>query len=136
MDGARIESVTGFQLTTYQRHTVKAKIYADCSGDSILAPLTGASYRIGREAKSEFGEEFGIDKSDRRTMGSSLLIQARETDHKVEFTPPDWAYDFPDDEALNHKPHECLLKPHTNFYWIELGGMADTMRARRGQLGA
>ena len=127
MDGARIASVTGFQLTTYQRHTVKAKIYADCSGDSILAPLTGASYRIGREAKSEFGEEFGIEKADRRTMGSSLLIQARETDHKVEFTPPDWAYDFPDDEALNHKPHECLLKPHTNFYWIELGGMADTI---------
>ena len=127
MDGARIASVTGFQLTTYQRHTVKAKIYADCSGDSILAPLTGASYRIGREAKSEFGEEFGIEKADRRTMGSSLLIQARETDHKVEFTPPSWAYDFPDDEALNHKPHECLLKPHTNFYWIELGGMADTI---------
>jgi hypothetical protein len=127
MDGARIASVTGFQLTTYQRHTVKAKIYADCSGDSILAPLTGASYRIGREAKSEFGEEFGIEKADRRTMGSSLLIQARETEHKVEFTPPDWAYDFPDDEALNHKPHECLLKPHTNFYWIELGGMADTI---------
>ena len=127
MDGARIESVTGFQLTTYQRHTVKAKIYADCSGDSILAPLTGASYRIGREAKSEFGEEFGVEKADRRTMGSSLLIQARETDHKVSFTPPDWAYDFPADEALNHKPHECLLKPHTNFYWIELGGMADTI---------
>ena len=127
MDGARIASVTGFQLTTYQRHTVRAKIFADCSGDSILAPLTGAAYRVGREAKSEFGEEFGIEKADRRTMGSSLLIQARETDHKVAFTPPSWAYDFPDDEALNHKPHECLLKPHTNFYWIELGGMADTI---------
>ena len=127
MDGARIKSVTGFQLTTYQRHVVKAKIFADCSGDSILAPLTGAAYRVGREAKSEFGEEFGIEKSDRKTMGSSLLIQARETDHKVEFTPPEWAYDFPDDESLNHKPHECLLKPHTNFYWIELGGEANTI---------
>ena len=127
MDGAKIKSVTGFQLTTYQRHTVKAKIFADCSGDSILAPLTGAAYRVGREAKSEFGEEFGIEKADRKTMGSSLLIQARETDHKVEFTPPEWAYDFPDDESLNHKPHECLLKPHTNFYWIELGGEANTI---------
>ena len=127
MDGARIMSVTGFQTTTQQRHTVRAKIFADCSGDSILAPLTGASFRVGREAKDEFGEEWGLDKADRRTMGSSLLIQARETDHKVEFSPPPWAYDFPDDEALNHKPHECLLKPHTNFYWIELGGEADTI---------
>ena len=127
MNGARIESVTGFQLTTYQRHTVRARIFADCSGDSILAPLTGAAYRVGREARSEFGEEFGIESADRKTMGSSLLIQARETDHKVEFTPPSWAYDFPDDESLNHKPHDCLLKPHTNFYWIELGGEADTI---------
>ena len=127
MDCARIESVTGFQLTTYQRHTVRAKIFADCSGDSILAPLTGAAYRVGREAKSEFGEEFGIESADRKTMGSSLLIQARETDHKVAFAPPAWAYDFPDDESLNHKPHDCLLKPHTNFYWIELGGEANTI---------
>jgi hypothetical protein len=127
MDGARIASVTGFQLTTYQKHKVRAKIFADCSGDSILAPLTGAAYRVGREAKSEFGEEFGLEDADRKTMGSSLLVQARETDHKVEFTPPPWAYDFPDDEALNHKPHQCLLKPHTNFYWIELGGEADTI---------
>jgi len=127
MDGARIESVTGFQLTTYQRHTVRAKIFADCSGDSILAPLTGASYRVGREAKSEFGEEFGIEKADRKTMGSSLLLQARETDRKVEFKPPEWAYSFPDDDALNHKPHNCLLKPHTNFYWIEIGGEANTI---------
>ena len=127
MDGARIVSVTGFQSTTQQRHTVRAKIFADCSGDSILAPLTGASFRVGREAKAEFGEEWGLEHADRRTMGSSLLIQARETDHKVEFSPPPWAYSFPDDEALNHKPHECLLKPHTNFYWIEIGGEADTI---------
>ena len=57
----------------------------------------------------------------------SLRYLTRETDHKVAFTPPDWAYDFPDDEAMNHKPHECLLKPHTNFYWVELGGEADTI---------
>ena len=122
-----ILSVTGFQPTTQRRHKVRAKIFADCSGDSILAPLTGAEHRVGREAKAEFGEEFGIPEADRRTMGSSLLIQARETDHPVAFTPPPWAYSFPDDEALNHKPHECLLKPHTNFYWIELGGEADTI---------
>ena len=127
MDGARIVSVTGFQSTTQRRHKVRAKIFADCSGDSILAPLTGASFRVGREAKSETGEEFALPKADRRTMGSSLLIQARETDHPVAFTPPPWAYSFPDDEALNHKPHECLLKPHTNFSWIELGGEADTI---------
>ena len=68
--------------------------------NSFLAPLTGASFRVGREAKAEFDEEFGLDEADRRTMGSSLLIQARETDHPVAFTPPPWAYVFPDDDCF------------------------------------
>ena len=45
----RIQSVRGFQLTTYTFHTVTARYFADCSGDSILAPLSGAIYRVGRE---------------------------------------------------------------------------------------
>ena len=56
MDGNRIVSVSAWQSTTYTWITVKAKLFADCSGDSILAPLTGAQYRHGRESKEEFGE--------------------------------------------------------------------------------
>ncbi|MBE6553643.1 MAG: FAD-dependent oxidoreductase, partial [Ruminococcaceae bacterium] len=47
MDGSSIVSITGFQLTTYKWHTVNAKLFADCSGDSILAELTGAEYMVG-----------------------------------------------------------------------------------------
>ena len=128
MDGKKILSVTGFQLTTYTFFTVKAKIFADCSGDSILAPLSGAEYSVGREAKDEHNEEFGLDVADRRTMGMSLMIQARETDHLCTFTPPAWAYTFKTDEEMNNKPHDCLNKINTNFYWIELGGEMDTIR--------
>ena len=42
--------VSGYQMTTQTFFDVKSKYYADCSGDSILAPLTGAEYRIGRES--------------------------------------------------------------------------------------
>lgn len=49
MKGREISTVTGWQLTTQTYHRVQAKIFADCSGDSILAPLTGAAYRMGRE---------------------------------------------------------------------------------------
>ena len=59
----------GFQLTTYQRHTVKAKIYADCSGDSILAPLTGASYRVGREAKSFLSSAHQYERQGSEAVG-------------------------------------------------------------------
>lgn len=121
-----IKSVKGFQLTTYIWHEVEAKIFVDSSGDSILAPLTGAEYKVGREAKSEYGEEFGLEVADRHTMGMSILLQCRETDHPVEYTPPAWAYDFPDDNAMNNKPHN-IYAINTNFYWIELGGMQNSI---------
>ena len=47
VDDDRIRSVTGWQLTTQTWHTVEADLFADCSGDSILAPLTGAEFRMG-----------------------------------------------------------------------------------------
>lgn len=124
MDGNKIESVSGFQLTTYTWHHVKAKIFIDCSGDSILAPLTGAEYRMGRESKDEFQEEFGVERADSQTMGMSLLLQARETDHPVSFTPPPWAYTFKTDDEMMNKPHN-LRAINTNFYWVELGGRQD-----------
>ena len=121
-----IKSVKGFQLTTYTWHEVEAKIFVDSSGDSILAPLTGAEYKVGRESKKEYGEEFGLEVADSHTMGMSILLQCRETDHPVRYTPPAWAYDFPDDDAMNNKPHN-IYAINTNFYWIELGGMQDSI---------
>lgn len=126
MQGSTIQSVRGFQLTTYKWHEVHAAIFVDCSGDSILAPLTGAEYRVGREAKTEYNEEFGLEQADSHTMGMSILLQCRETDHAISYTPPAWAYDFPDDDAMNNKPHD-LNAINTNFYWIELGGMQDSI---------
>ncbi len=125
-ENGHIVSVKGFQLTTYLWHEVKAKIFVDSSGDSILAPLTGAEFKVGREAKSEYGEEFGLDIADKHTMGMSIMMQCRETDHPVSYTPPEWAYDFPDDDAMYNKPHN-LYAINTNFYWVELGGMQNSI---------
>ncbi|MBR3300180.1 MAG: FAD-dependent oxidoreductase, partial [Clostridia bacterium] len=127
MDGNTIKSVTGFQLTTYTWQTVEAKIFADCSGDSILAGLTGAEYMLGRESKQVFGESLAPDESDHKTMGMSLMIQAHETDRKISFIPPEWAYTFRTDEEMHNKPHDCLQKINTNFYWIEIGGEQDSI---------
>lgn len=126
MKGNTIVSIAGFQLTTYTWHIVEAKIFIDCSGDSILAPLTGAEYRVGRESADEFNEEFGLEKADSYTMGMSLLIQARETDHPVSYNPPSWAYTFKTDEEMHNKPHN-IYAVNTNFYWVELGGLQDSI---------
>lgn len=127
-EGNVIKNVTGFQLTTYTWQRVEADTFIDCSGDSILAELADAEFMVGRESKDTFGEKWGLEKADKKTMGMSLMIQAHQTDHKCEFIAPDWAYKFTTDEEMKLKPHECLDRIETNFYWIELGGESDSIR--------
>ena len=125
MDGSRIVSVTGWQMTTQTFHTVRARLFADCSGDSILAPLTGADYRVGREAASEFGEHVSTEVEDRRTMGNSCLIQARRTDTPSTYVAPEWATKLSPEALEFRRPN--LDNPGENFWYLELGGDRDTI---------
>ena len=130
MDDSKIVSIKAWQSNAETFHIISATYFADCSGDSILAPLSGAKFMYGREAKKEFDETIPPDVADKKTMGMSCLFQIRETDHKVDFIPPKWAYKYETDEDLPYKDHD----KDNNFWWIELGGewdcIHDTDRCR------
>ena len=134
MDGRRIRAVTGWQMTTQQFHRVEAKLFADCSGDSVLAPLTGAEYRHGRETEAEFGESIGrqIAPGDTRTMGMSCMIQAREEDRPSDFIAPRWAEHFTAEDLPHRIPD--MSSATENYWYLELGGdgdsIADTEKTR------
>ena len=124
-DGNRIESVTAYQSTSQTFHTIAAQTFVDCSGDSVLAALTPAAFRQGREARAEFDEDIEPARADDKTMGNTLLIQMRVTDQPQPYTPPDWAYKFTRPEDLPNRIHG--VKAH-NFWWLEVGGLSDTIR--------
>ncbi|NLF39673.1 FAD-dependent oxidoreductase [bacterium] len=126
MDGTRIRSVKAYQSTAETWHTVAAQYFIDCSGDSVLAPLTGAQFRVGREARAEFNEDIEPEQADLRTMGLSCLIQARETGRPQPFVPPAWAHVYTSDEDLPHRGHDVRGK-FTNFWWMEIGGEFDSI---------
>lgn len=125
MDGSRIKAVKAWQLTTETWHRVEAELFSDCSGDSILAPLTGAEFRVGREAREEFGEDAAPEVSDDKTMGLSCLLQTRETNSPQTFVPPQWAHKYPDCDAFPHREHS--INEMQNFWWLEIGGQRDTV---------
>lgn len=126
MEGDRITAVTGWQMTTERRIQVTAKIFADCSGDGILAPLTGAEFMLGREARSAFGESLSPEQADSKTMGQSCIMQLREYSTKQEFIPPEWAYKYAEnDEMMARREH--VLSKGQNFWWIEVGGIGDIL---------
>ena len=125
MDGSKIKKVIGWQTTTQCYHIIEAKLFADCSGDSILAPLSGAEYRWGRESQNEFGESIAPEQADKKTMGLSCLIQARETDKKHKFIAPSWARKFTKEDLPYRLPD--MNDPEENFWYMALGGEGDTI---------
>ncbi len=127
MEGKRLKSVRCWQMTTQRMFDIEADLFSDCSGDSVLAPITGAPYRMGRESKAEFGETIPPDAADSHTMGNSILLQCRECETPQGFTPPVWARkmtkaDFGPGRMPNLKHYG------ENFWFVELGGMGDTIR--------
>jgi hypothetical protein len=120
-----ITEITGWQTTTQQRHTIRAKYFADCSGDSILAPLTGAEFRVGREARAEFDEKTSQETADLQTMGMSCLIQCRRTAKPTKFTAPPWAKKMTPEIIALRRPN--MNSTSENFWYLELGGNRDSI---------
>jgi len=121
----KINSITGYQMTTQRMIEVRAKFFADCSGDSILAPLTGAQFRIGREAKSEYNEDTVVEKADDMTMGMSCLVYGRETQNEVKFIAPSYATKLTSKDFEHRKPD--IHTEAENFWYLELGGNRDSI---------
>ena len=126
LDGNKIASITGWQTTTQTYHQVKAKLFADCSGDGVLAPLSGADFRFGREARAEYNESIAPLVADDKTMGMTILFQARQFDTPQPFEALPWANSYPacDDLPYGVNGHRWL---EFGYWWIELGGEADSI---------
>lgn len=122
-DDRRLNMIRCWQLTSQTWIEIEADIFIDCSGDSVLA-MSGAKFRWGRESRDEFGEDIEPSEADRKTMGNTLLIQLRKTDAPQPFVGPDWAYKFESPEDL---PHRIRGVQAANFWWLELGGLQDTL---------
>ena len=120
----RLLEVTAWQLNTYTEHRITASLFIDCSGDSILGILSGAAMRRGRESREEFGEDIAPRRADLRTMGNTILLQLQEMGGPQPFTAPAWAYVFDQD---THLPNRLGSGTGHNFWWLELGGLKDTI---------
>jgi hypothetical protein len=121
-EGAAIKSVTAWHLLQQCGYKIRATLFADCSGDSVLRKC-GARFRWGRESRQEFGEPQGQEAPDQKTMGNTILFQLREVDRHVPFIPPSWAYSLNEDDF----PQRPFVPSGHNFWWIELGGTMDTI---------
>lgn len=96
MDGSRIRSVTTQHIETGEKLSFEAPVFSDCTGDGTIGYLAGADYRMGREAREEFGESTAPEQGDKLTMGAS--VQWYSVDNKKPSGFPEFSYgvDFND----------------------------------------
>ena len=93
-DGDRIVSVTGRDVVTGALTSFEASLFADCTGDANVGFLAGADFRMGRESKSETGEDMAPEKADRMTMGASVQWYTKDVGHAVAFPEGPWMIAF------------------------------------------
>ncbi|MHC4884553.1 MAG: FAD-dependent oxidoreductase [Planctomycetota bacterium] len=119
--GTVIRSILGWQLSTQTWITVKARLFADCSGDAILALPTGAAHRMGREASSEFNESFAPEAADDKTMGMSYGYFARDHKTPIPHTAFGMEREF---ETCDDLPWGAGNHRHLPYspWWCEMGG--------------
>ena len=90
MNGDRIESIVIKHIETGEEQCLRAPLFSDCTGDGTIGYLAGAHYRMGREARSEFGEKLAPEIADKMTMGASVQWYSVDKMKKVSF--PEFSY--------------------------------------------
>lgn len=89
-DGKQIKSVTIQDIFTGKQYQLESLLFSDCTGDGTLGVLAGADFRMGREAKGEFGESLAPEVADNQVQGSSCQWYSNKLENSSFF--PEFNY--------------------------------------------
>lgn len=122
----RIQSATGWMMGSERKITFQSDMFLDCTGDGLLGCLAGADFRIGREARHEFNEDWAPEIADDITLGSTILFYTKDEGQPVRFVPPSFAKrieetSIPIRRVIRSGDSGC------HYWWIEWGGELDTV---------
>jgi len=123
-DARRIESVTGWTMGSEILTTFVAPVFVDCTGDGLVGHLAGARYRLGKEGRDEFGEDWAPAEPVREFLGSTLLFYTRDMGFPVKYVAPESAKDI----TTTPIPLNRVIRSGdsgAHYWWIEWGGELD-----------
>ena len=124
-DADTIKSVRAFCSQNSTAYEITAPLFVDASGDGIVGFLAGAAFRIGAEARAEFGEQFAPEKASTELLGHTIYFYSKDTGRPVKFIPPSFAL-----KDITRIPRWRDIKFNDSgcrFWWLEWGGTLDTI---------
>jgi hypothetical protein len=120
-----IRRVKAFCSQNQVLYTLEAPFFVDASGDGILGFLSGADFRMGAEAASEFNEGLGGPEETHELLGHSLYFYTRDTGRPVAYVPP--AFALKDITAIPRFRELRVSDTGCRLWWLEYGGNLDTV---------
>ncbi|MET0812405.1 MAG: FAD-dependent oxidoreductase [Microbacterium sp.] len=127
VDGERVvRSATGWTMGSEIETVFSSPLFVDATGDGLIGQLAGADYRLGREARSEYDEDWAPEVADDELLGSTILFYTKDTGKRVRFVPPDSAKDI----TKTPIPESRIIRSGDSgarYWWIEWGGELDTV---------
>lgn len=121
----RIVAAHATRASTEEEFAIRAKFYADCTGDGRLGFEAGADFTEGRESRDEFGEPLAQPARDRQRLGSSMMLMARDLGRPTHFKAPSWARAF---SGKDFRGHRDIFSYEYGYWWFEWGGQLDTIK--------
>lgn len=151
--GDTIGAVLGLDVRSGRRLRFAAPLFIDTTGHGWIGYYAGAEWRMGTEARAEFGESLAPVEANPYTMGNSLYrADFKDMERPEPFETPEWAYQWesPSDfkepvprvkEAIRPEAYDKATrgpgrpidstgaKRGGAFTWfVETGGMSDTVQ--------
>ena len=126
----RIRDAVAERPSTEDRFTIAATMFADCTGDGRLGAEAAVPVMRGREGQAAFGETLAPEEGDAKTLGSTILFQAKQHHRPMPYVAPPWVRKFqPTDFALRpFGKSGSDLGLEYGYWWIEWGGCLDTVK--------
>ena len=95
----RIVSIDAIQARSGHELRFKGRTFIDTSGVALLGVLTGAETLYGREARSEYNEDYAPDDADDMHHGNTVFFRTGMADQPVSFPEVPWATEISKDYA-------------------------------------
>lgn len=129
-ENGRITDVLAYQMKQDIHYAFTAPVYADCTGDAVVAFKAGADVSMGAEAKAEFGEKSADESAQTWTMGHTLYFEIEDVGHPVKFVRPKFAHDVAKMDFMKDmgNPQKMrMLYVGGRFWTLEYGGQVNTI---------
>ena len=98
-DPQKIAAYIARNVHTGAETRFRAKLFADCTGDAVIARMMGAEVMYGRESRDKYNESLAPLEGDKEVMGMSVIWRSKSADTPTSFPDIDWGIEFNEDNV-------------------------------------